>query len=96
MVLKEIGKSLPPVQTLSQTSFSPLCSPKNPFVFLMEAVSPKTQLERERNHRRPLIIGNQVSVAGGEGAGGWGDGGVDIGEGVCCNDHWLLYKTDQS
>ena len=52
--------------------------------------------ERETNHTRLLILGNKLRVAGGEGRGmiGWlGDGHW---EGMCCNEHWVLYKTDES
>ena len=32
----------------------------------------------------------------GTGVGGWGNWVMDIGEGMCCNEHWILYKTDES
>ena len=49
--------------------------------------------EKETNHKRVLTIGNKLRVAGGE---GWGNWVMDIGEGMCCNEHWVLYKTDES
>ena len=52
--------------------------------------------ERETNHKRLLILGNKLRVAGGEGRGGWGNWVVDIGEGMCCNEHWVSHETDGS
>ena len=42
----------------------------------------KTKSERETNHKRLLIIGNKLRVAGGEGVGH--DGGT------CHVEHWVL------
>jgi len=46
--------------------------------------------------KRLLIRGNILRVAGGEGMGGWGNWVMDIKEGMCCNEHWVLCKTDES
>ena len=27
---------------------------------------------------------------------GWGKWVMDIREGMCCNEHWVLYETDES
>ena len=38
--------------------------------------------ERETNHKRLLIIGNKLRVAGGNGGGGWGGWVMGIKEGT--------------
>ena len=38
--------------------------------------------EREANHKRLLIIGNTLRVAGGKGIGGWGNWVMGIKEGT--------------
>ena len=52
--------------------------------------------ERETNHKRLLITGNKLRVAGREGGGGMGNWVMDVGEGMCCNEYWVLCKTDES
>ena len=43
--------------------------------------------ERETNHKRLLIIGNKLRVAGGKGKGGWDNWVMDIKEGRFYNEH---------
>ena len=38
--------------------------------------------ERKTNHKRLLIIGNKLKVAGGEVVGGWGNWVMDMKEGM--------------
>ena len=52
--------------------------------------------ERATHHKRLLIIGNEVRVAGGEGSEGGVTGLMDIKEGTWYNEYWVLYKTDES
>ena len=51
---------------------------------------------RETNHKRPLSTENKLRVPGGEVGGGWGNWLMDIKEGPCCHEHWVLYATDES
>ena len=46
--------------------------------------------ERETNHKRLLIAGNKLRVAG------WGGWVMDIGEGMCYGEHCELCQTDES
>ena len=51
--------------------------------------------ERETNRKR--LLRNKLKVAGVEGGGrGWGGWVMDIGEGMCYGEHWVLCKTDES
>lgn len=52
--------------------------------------------ERETNHKRLLIRGNRLRATGGEVVRGWGNWVMHIKESMCCNEHWVLCKTDES
>ena len=52
--------------------------------------------ERDSKHKRLLIIGNKLRVAGGEWGGGWSNWVMDIKEGTGCNEPWVLHKTRES
>ena len=41
-------------------------------------------------------MGNKMRVAAGDVGGVMGNWVMDIGEGMCCNEHWVLYKIDES
>ena len=50
----------------------------------------------ETNHERLLTLRNKLRVAGGEvGVGGWGNWVMSIKEGTQCDEHWMLYATDE-
>ena len=52
--------------------------------------------KREANHKRLLIIGSRLRVAGGKGLGEWGNWVMDIKKSTQCSEHWVLYATDES
>ena len=56
----------------------------------------KIKDKMEANHKRLLTIGNKLRVAGGNVRGGWGNWVMGIKESAWCNEHWVLYATDES
>ena len=54
------------------------------------------QIERETNHERFLATENNLRVAGGEVGGEMGNRVMGMKEGMWCNEHWVLYATDES
>lgn len=52
--------------------------------------------ERETNHEGLWTLGNKLKVSEGRGLGGWGSWMMGIKEGMCCDEHWVLYATDES
>jgi len=56
--------------------------------------------ERERERGKPenrlLYIENKLRVAGGEVGGGWVKWVMGIKECTGCNEHWVLYVSDES
>ena len=52
--------------------------------------------ERETSHERIWTLGNKLRVTEGMGVGGWGDQVMGIKEGICWEDHWVLYATNRS
>ena len=56
----------------------------------------KTKSERETNHKRLLMIRNKLNISGGEEVEGWDNWVMGIKDGMKCNEHWVLYKTEES
>ena len=52
--------------------------------------------ERERNHERLRTLGNKLRISEGRGLGGWGSWVMGIKEGMCCDEHWVLYAANES
>ena len=52
--------------------------------------------EREMNHERSWIPGEKMKVSEGKGEGVWGSRLMSIEEGMCCDEHWVLYATNES
>ena len=46
--------------------------------------------------RKFLTLGNKMRVAGGEVGGGRSNWVMGIKKGIWCNEHWVLYATDES
>ena len=52
--------------------------------------------KRETNHKRLLTIENKLRVDGGSVGGAWAKCMMDIKEGTCHVEHWVLYVSDES
>ena len=52
--------------------------------------------ERETDHERLWTRGNKLRVSEGRGGGEWGNSMMGIKEGACCDEHWVLYATNES
>ena len=51
------------------------------------------QTGREANHKRLLNIDNKLRIDGGGEKGKWV---MDIEEGICLDEHWVLYGSNES
>ena len=56
----------------------------------------KKEREREKPRNRLLTKENKLIVTRGEVGRGWVEWVVEIKEGTCCDEHWVLYTSDQS
>ena len=52
--------------------------------------------EMEMNHERLWTPGNKLRVSEGRGVGVGGNRVMGIKEGTCCDEHWVLYATNES
>ena len=49
--------------------------------------------QKETNHERLWTQGTKLRVTEGR---GWRGGVMGIKEGTCCDEHWVLYATNES
>ena len=51
--------------------------------------------ERETKHERLWALRNKLRVTEERGVGGGGNRVMGIKEGTCCDEHWVLYATNE-
>ena len=52
--------------------------------------------EREMNQERLQTLGNKLRITEGRRIGGMGKRVMGIKEDMCCDEHWVLYATNES